>query len=718
MSEPLKVAANATKKANEQVKKLKEQTERYKESIANAQKKIKEAEGRVNQLSKSFLSNKKQIEKAKETIKKYSDTTGLSEKQMEAYKKRVAEANIKLKSLINAQKSNRKELKLANATMEAYSKIVNKNNEQLRKAREQISEYSKKIAETNKRVDEAKKKAQDWGKSIISSIDGAIKKVAKMGVAFGSISGTFAVTKGFGEAMDMEGYKMQLVTATKDTQKAGELMSNAIKFANSTPFETGEVVEATAKMEAYGISSQRWLKDVADMAGATNKSIDQATEAMADAVMGEWERMKEFGIKKEVVIAAAAKKYGDKIIKGKGNEAKKQELIAKTLQEVMQAKFKGGAEKQAKTLKGLWSTVTGVTKSSLAKIVGMTEDGTIRQGSLYELLKKQIERVVTVLNKWQEDGTIERIGEKVTEAVSRMISFFKSLFEFVKRHQTLIKTVLIFASSIYVAIKVVAILKIALMALSVVVGILSGTIALTPFGWLVIAITAVIAGACLLWQHFSAVIEVFKSVFNWVKSLLERFGALGFLLGGPFLAPVMNLIKQFDVLKKAGEKVWGIIKKVFGFKGKNEVETKENKEVKINEKKGKKLENETIKEENKSGKKNIVGERQQLKIEKEYHLNKEKIIKENVTKQEKIKNTFKKETVKGIGVTNLNDIKQNNVFKNQNFRELSMNAKPQKVEKNIHIEINGDMYGFEDFKEKVAEAVVKIYDQEGANVVG
>lgn len=47
-----------------------------------------------------------------------------------------------------------------------------------------------------------------------------------------------------------------------------------------------------------------------------------------------------------------------------------------------------------------------------------------------------------------------------------------------------------------------------------------------------------------------------------------------------------------------------------------------------------------------------------------------------------------------------------------------MNAKPQKVEKNIHIEINGDMYGFEDFKEKVAEAVVKIYDQEGANVVG
>lgn len=718
MSGPLKVAANASKKANEQVKKLKEQTKKYEERIANANNKVKEARSRIEQLNKSYEANKRQIEKAKETIKKYSNTTGLSEKQMEKYKKRVEEARAKLKNLENIQKSNRKQLKLANATMEAYSKIINKNNEQLKKARKQISEYSKKIAESNKKIDEAKAKVKSWGNSILSTIDGAIKKVAKMGLAFGSIAGTFAVTKGFGEAMDMEGYKMQLVTATKDTQKAGELMSNAIKFANSTPFETGEVVEATAKMEAYGISSQRWLKDVADMAGATNKSIDQATEAMADAVMGEWDRLKEFGIKKEVVIAAAAKKYGNNVVFNKKEQVLNQMKLENVLQEVMQAKFKGGAEKQAKTLKGLWSTVTGVTKSSLAKIVGMTEDGTIRQGSLYELLKKQIERVVAVLNKWQEDGTIERIGERVTEAVSRMISFFKSLFEFVKRHQTLIKTVLIFASSIYVVVKAIAILKVAISALSIVMGILSGTIALTPLGWLVIGIAAVVAGAYLLWQHFSAVIEIFKSVFNWVKSLLDRFGAFGFLLGGPFLAPVLALIQHFDKLKKAAEKAWGVIKKVFGFKGKNEVETKENKEVKINEKKGKKLENETIKEENKSGKKNIVGERQQLKIEKEYHLNKEKIIKENVTKQEKIKNTFKKETVKGIGVTNLNDIKQNNVFKNQNFRELSMNAKPQKVEKNIHIEINGDMYGFEDFKEKVAEAVVKIYDQEGANVVG
>lgn len=701
MSEPLRIAANASKKANEQVKNLKEQIEKYKSSISNAQKKIKEAEGRVNQLNKSFLSNKKQIEKAKETIKKYSDTTGLSEKQMEAYKKKVAEANLKLKSLINAQKSNSKELKLANSKMEAYSKIINKNNEQLRKAREQISEYSKKIAETNKRVDEAKKKAQAWGKSVISSIDGAIKKVAKMGVAFGSIAGTFAVTKGFGEAVDMEGYKMQLVTATKDTQKAGELMSNAIKFANSTPFETGEVVEATAKMEAYGISSQRWLKDVADMAGATNKSIDQATEAMADAVMGEWERLKEFGIKKEMLIAAAAKKYGNNVVFNKKGQVLNQMKLENILQEVMQSKFKDGAEKQAKTLKGLWSTVTGVTKSSLAKIVGMTEDGTIRQGSLYELLKRQIERVVAVLNKWQEDGTIERIGEKVTEAVSRMISFFKSLFEFVKRHQTLIKTVLIFASSIYVVVKTIAILKVAISALSIVMGILSGTIALTPLGWLVIGIAAVVAGAYLLWQHFSAVIEIFKSVFNWVKNLLDRFGAFGFLLGGPFLAPVLALIQHFDKLKKAAEKAWGFIKKVFGFKGKNEIETKENKELKINEKKGKNLENETIQERIKNGKNNII-EKTQSKVEKSYLL--------------------KKETIKGIGISNLNDIKQNNVLKNQNknFKELgtNSNSKSQKVEKKIYIEIKGDLYGFEDFKEKVAEAISKIYEQEGANVMG
>lgn len=123
-------------------------------------------------------------------------------------------------------------------------------------------------------------------KGIGSSASSAVSGVKTLGSA---IMGLKAVQKvgegikaGFTQAFDMQGYRVQLETATKDTKKAGNLMSSAIEYANKTPFETGEVAQAAAQMEAYGISSEKWLSSVGDMAGATNKSIMQATEAMAD----------------------------------------------------------------------------------------------------------------------------------------------------------------------------------------------------------------------------------------------------------------------------------------------------------------------------------------------------------------------------------------------------------------------------------------------------
>ena len=263
-------------------------------------------------------------------------------------------------------------------------------------------------------------------------MDSIVKRTAQAAIAIGTVVTGFAVKTGFGEAMNLEGYRMQLETATKDTEKASNLMVNAVKFANSTPFETGEVISSVAKMEAMGASSEKWLKDVADMAGATNKSIDQATEAMIDARKGEYERLKEFGLDKEMVLAKAVEMYGKKAVMSKKNETQKRIFLENALQKLMQEKFKDGAEKQSKTIKGLLSTITGVTKISLAKIVGITESGTAKQGGLYEKLKIQLERVVSVLNKWQEDGTIDAIAEKVTTAVENMITFFSNLFNFIK----------------------------------------------------------------------------------------------------------------------------------------------------------------------------------------------------------------------------------------------------------------------------------------------
>lgn len=674
MSAPLKSVSKTVEIANKQLESAKEQVKKYESVMASSNKAIDQAKNTISSLSKEQDNNSKQIESARAIMEKYSNTIGLSEKQTASYNKKVEEARLKLLGLEQAQELNSKATKTAQTAINSQEQILNKNSESLQKARTQVREYSKSIADNTRRINEAKKIAEQWGNSILSSMDNIIKRTVQVGSAFAVATAGLAVKTGFGEAMDMEGYRMQLETATKSTEKAAERMASAVKFANSTPFETGEVVEATATLEAMGVSSEKWLKDIADMAGGTNKGMLQATEAMIDARKGEYERLKQFGIDKEMLMAEATKKYGKNIVFNKKGQVKDQLKMEEILQKTMQEKFKGGAEKQAKTMKGLWSTVTGVTKSALSSIVGITSEGTIKQGSLFDMLKGHIETVVAVLNKWQEDGTIQRIGEQVTSAVGKMIEFFSSLFNFISEHKKLIGGILVFVGTIYIAIKALSALAFILKVVAVVTGILSGAIALTPLGWLVIGIASVVTACYLLWDHLDSIIQVFKDLFAWIKNLLDGFGNFAFLLGGPLLAPILLLIQHFEKIKEVAQKAWGYIKGIFGI---------EDKEVSLDIKKDENL--------------SINQEKKNLTFDATSH-------------------------VGGVGNYSIPELKFNNKpLQAQTFTNGKGANKQQapinKPKTEINVTVTGDVYGFNDFKEKVAEAFVTIYDQNKGNVV-
>lgn len=305
-----------------------------------------------------------------------------------------------------------------------------------------ISKAKSEVAGLGSEMGKTKSGADGLGsglKGIGSNATGAIGGVKSLIGAFAAFKGvqvavstvTSAIKTGFEEASNMEGYKVQLETATKDTQKAGQLMSDAIQFANKTPFETGEVVQATSVMEMYGISSTRWLGDIADMAGATNKDIMQATEAMADVAVGEFERIKEFGLKKDMIMAKSAEKYGEGVVFNTKGQVLEQEKLMDVVQEMMQERYAGGAEKLAKTTKGLWSTVTGVWKTGMASIMGISMEGEtageIIDGSLMSVIKNGVETVATVLQNFQNNGYFKKMGESVTSFVNKGVSAFRSL---------------------------------------------------------------------------------------------------------------------------------------------------------------------------------------------------------------------------------------------------------------------------------------------------
>ena len=255
----------------------------------------------------------------------------------------------------------------------------------------------KEIAAAKMQIQKSSKELNKWAananKKFKSVASTAAKTIGTLGVTLGSL----AAGVGFNEAFNMETYKAQLETATGDTQKAADIMKYAINMANKTPFEGGALVEAAAKFEAMGMSAEEWLGRAGDMAGATGKDIIQATEAIIDAQSGEWERMKEFGIK---------------------GVDDMDELV-----QVMNSRFAGGMEKLSTTTKGMWSTVTGVAKNSLAKIVGIMDDGTVRQGSALDILRQKISLVADTLVKWQNDGTIEAIADKATNILGKGLDF-------------------------------------------------------------------------------------------------------------------------------------------------------------------------------------------------------------------------------------------------------------------------------------------------------
>lgn len=262
--------------------------------------------------------------------------------------------------------------------------------------------FSKPLVGTKKEVEKLTKQMKmgqnqinKWGRSINNAFTGAVKNAAKFTAAMGAAGAAM----GFKEAFDMETYKAQLETATGSTEKAAELMKNAIAMANKTPFEGGELVEATAMLEAMGMDSKKWLTYAGNMAGATGKDIMQATEAIIDAQSGEWERMKEFGIK----------------------DVKDMDTLVK----VMDKRFAGGMEKLAGTTKGIWSTVTGVTKNSLAKIIGIMDDGSVRQGSALDKVKTKLSELADKMTQWQNDGTIEAAAEKAATAVDKISDAFQ-----------------------------------------------------------------------------------------------------------------------------------------------------------------------------------------------------------------------------------------------------------------------------------------------------
>ncbi|WP_010500661.1 hypothetical protein [Paenibacillus elgii] len=182
-------------------------------------------------------------------------------------------------------------------------------------------------------------------------------------------------------------------------KKADDFIIALRKNADTTPFETGEVIKTGTR--AVGIAggdtkqAMSLVKLSEDMAALTpGKTLEDAIEAIADLMTGETERMKEFGFKisQEQIKAAGGKMENIKNDKGLA------------LTEI----FKGGSTKLSTSASGLWSTISGTFKS------GITNMG-VRS---LEILKPQLQKWADFLS----NGGADRFFEAGSKLMAKMFS--------------------------------------------------------------------------------------------------------------------------------------------------------------------------------------------------------------------------------------------------------------------------------------------------------
>lgn len=141
-------------------------------------------------------------------------------------------------------------------------------------------------------------------------LQGLLGKLGPLGPA---VAGAFSIGAivSFGQAaLDVTGRFQSLEAVLKNTLGSDSAAQGALvrikEIAATTPFSVEELTQSFVKLANQGFRpTNQQIIALGDLASSTGKSFDMLAEALIDAQVGEFERLKEFGIR--------ASKQGDEV---------------------------------------------------------------------------------------------------------------------------------------------------------------------------------------------------------------------------------------------------------------------------------------------------------------------------------------------------------------------------------------------------------------------
>lgn len=274
-------------------------------------------------------------------------------------------------------------------------------------------------------VDQNLNRTQNNADAMGNAIKNAVGGLLGLGAAVEGLKKLVEVNREFGIL------KAGLETATGSAENAQVAFEALQNFAQTTPYDLAQATKAFTQLVNLGLTpSEQALKSYGDTSAALGKDLSQMVEAVADAATGEFERLKEFGIK--------ASAQGDKVsftFKGVketvGNNAADIENYLIKLGEV---NFNGAMEKRMQSLDGAISNL-GDAFNQLFYNIGQSGATDILSDS-FRAMGDALTEVNNMLASGEMQGYIESIAiafegwtEAAKDAADVVQIIFSTLFE-------------------------------------------------------------------------------------------------------------------------------------------------------------------------------------------------------------------------------------------------------------------------------------------------
>lgn len=258
---------------------------------------------------------------------------------------------------------------------------------------------------------------------------GLLRKLGGMGVTAAKWAGAAAVGAGgfalfdlFKTASQFEQYQIMLEGMMGSAAKGKAAMNWISTFSAETPFELDQVTSAFMKLKNAGLDPTNGsLLAAGDAAAGMSEDILRAAEAMADAMSGEFERLKDLGITASVA--------GDQVTLSWVKNEKEFTKVASKADKIGLAmavaaawsdKFEGSTKRQSMSFGGVISNL----KDGWSRFQLM-----VANAGIFDLVKKKLEGILAKVNEWAKSGQLEVWANNVSGGLETAFNWLTSFTE-------------------------------------------------------------------------------------------------------------------------------------------------------------------------------------------------------------------------------------------------------------------------------------------------